>query len=99
KTSSSNNDYRLQALELFGGNTFNTINWNATSQNEIEVIQNVVGITIMDGYGTGRNIIPCQTYTLEKEGVFNDENNDGIAQPGETITYVLTVKNTGDIDI
>src|SRR5690606_30953890 len=26
KTSSSNNDYRLQALELFGGNTFNTIN-------------------------------------------------------------------------
>ncbi len=40
-----------------------------------------------------------ETYSLQKEGTFNDENNDGIAQPGETITYTLTVENTGVIDI
>ncbi|AFL80252.1 conserved repeat protein [Aequorivita sublithincola DSM 14238] len=39
------------------------------------------------------------TYSLEKEGVFNDENGDNVAQPGETITYTLTVKNLGSIDI
>lgn len=80
-------------------NSFNIIPWNVNSDNTIIVTQNIVGATLMDGYGSGRNIIPCETYTLEKEGVFNDENGDGIAQVGETITYTLTVKNKGDIDI
>ncbi|WP_281321879.1 DUF7507 domain-containing protein [Flavobacterium aestivum] len=34
--------------------------------------------------------------TLVKTAVFNDENNDGYAQVGETITYNFTVTNTGD---
>jgi uncharacterized repeat protein (TIGR01451 family) len=34
--------------------------------------------------------------TLFKTGVFNDENNDGLAQPGETISYSFTVENTGN---
>lgn len=80
-------------------NSFNIIPWNVNSDNTIVVTQNIVGATLMDGYGSGRNIVPCETYTLEKEGVFNDENGDGIAQPGETITYTLTVKNAGDLDI
>ncbi|WP_417619862.1 hypothetical protein [Oceanihabitans sediminis] len=80
-------------------NYFNSIQWNTDSINTIVVTQNIVGATLMDGYGTGRNIIPCKTYTLEKDGVFNDENGDGIAQVGESITYILTVKNAGDIDI
>lgn len=33
--------------------------------------------------------------SLIKTGVFNDESNDGYAQPGETITYSFTVTNTG----
>lgn len=42
-------------------NSFNTIQWNTTSDNTIIVTQNVVGQTKMDGYGSGRNIIPCCT--------------------------------------
>ncbi|MDX1774889.1 putative repeat protein (TIGR01451 family) [Oceanihabitans sediminis] len=80
-------------------NYFNTVPWNANSENIIVVTQNVVGATLMNGYGSGQNIIPCRTYSLEKDGVFNDENNDGLAQVGETITYTLRVDNVGDIDI
>src|SRR5690554_5487336 len=80
-------------------NYFNTVPWNANSENIIVVTQNVVGATLMNGHGSGQNIIPCRTYSLEKDGVFNDENNDGLAQVGETITYTLRVENAGDIDI
>ena len=80
-------------------NSFNTIPWNTDSDNTIIVTQNVVGPTGIDGYGYGQNYVSCDTYTLEKEGVFNDENNDGIAQVGETITYTISLTNLGDIDI
>ncbi|WP_179351079.1 DUF7507 domain-containing protein [Winogradskyella vidalii] len=80
-------------------NSFNLIAWNTTSSNTVIVTQNVQGPTLMDGFGSGLNIVPCESYTLEKEGEFNDENNDSIAQPGETITYTITVKNKEDIDI
>ncbi len=33
---------------------------------------------------------------LMKTGTFNDENGDGAAQPGETISYVFVVINTGN---
>ena len=33
---------------------------------------------------------------LEQRGVFNDENDDGFAQVGETISYEFIVKNTGN---
>ncbi|HIB48713.1 MAG TPA: tandem-95 repeat protein [Flavobacteriaceae bacterium] len=35
--------------------------------------------------------------SLEKSGVFNDDNGDGIPQPGETISYVFSVENTGNV--
>ena len=73
--------------------------WNENEPNTIIVTQNVIGDKLMDGYGSGQNIVPCETYTLEKEGVFNDENGDSISQPGETISYTLTIKNAGDLDI
>jgi len=36
---------------------------------------------------------------LEKEGVFNDENGDGLAQVGETISYTFTVYNEGNVTV
>lgn len=57
----------LMKLELFDGNTFNTVNWNQATNNTIEVTQTVVGLTLMAGTGYGRNIIDCACY---KPGVF-----------------------------
>ncbi len=36
---------------------------------------------------------------LIKTAVFNDENDDGSAQAGETITYYFQIKNTGTVDL
>lgn len=34
-------------------------------------------------------------WTISKSGVFQDESQDGFAQPGETIVYTFSVENTG----
>jgi hypothetical protein len=36
---------------------------------------------------------------LIKTSTLNDENGDGISQPGETISYTFTVSNIGSLDI
>jgi len=43
--------------------------------------------------------ILCQdpSIFLEKEGVFNDENANGFADVGETISYYFSVTNTGNL--
>ena len=54
----------LFPLELFNGASFNTISWNSTTNNQIIISQRKTGPTTIDGYGYGRNIIPCAPCTL-----------------------------------
>lgn len=98
----------LEPLEVFLPNETNqpavqldSVVWSTdpTLPNNITVSQNVIGATQMVGFGYGLNIKSCQTCTIEKAGFFEDENNDGYAQIGETITYTFKVKNLGDLDI
>ena len=44
-------------------------------------------------------LTPSPSIAIIKRGEFNDLNNDGSAQVGETITYSFEVKNTGNVTL
>src|SRR5699024_9589024 len=90
---------RLYKLELMNGNHFNNIQWNGNmADNTVIVTQRIVGPTVMEAAGYGVDIT-CDTFDLVKEGNFNDENGDGFAQEGETITYTFELANANGMDI
>jgi uncharacterized repeat protein (TIGR01451 family) len=49
----------LFPLELFNGNSFNSITWNTTAPNTVVASQSVIGGTNMTGHGNGVKIVPC----------------------------------------
>lgn len=97
----------LEELEVFNKITKETVQlssvaWNKSSDfsaNKIRVTQNVVNVTRMYGFGYGQQQKECETCTIEKEGIFKDENQNSFAEEGETILYTFDVKNAGDMDI
>ncbi|MDY7093023.1 MAG: hypothetical protein SX243_08635 [Acidobacteriota bacterium] len=44
-------------------------------------------------------VVGSPALELIKTGLFNDENGDGVAQVGETITYFFEVTNIGTVDL
>ncbi|MFD0700011.1 DUF7507 domain-containing protein [Myroides pelagicus] len=101
-------DANLEELEVFDTNTksvvsLQSIHWISTGTakdaNVVDVTQNVIGQTMMYGFGYGQQAKECETLTLEKEGAFIDESKDGYAQIGESIQYAFKVKNLGDMEV
>lgn len=96
----------LEELEFFSpsgaATSFNNIPWisdDSETNNKITIFQTIPGETSISAYAYVMQVRECETFTVEKEGFFNDENRDEWAQVGESITYTFNVINAGDMDI
>ena len=76
------------------------------TQAEIDAGDDIVNIATVDSNETGPEtddaiVTVAQTpgIELEKSGTFVDENGDGFAQVGETISYSFAVTNTGNVTL
>ena len=56
---------RLYPLELFDGNSLNTIVWNASATNDVVITQVVAGGTALKGKGYGLNFVTTPTISIE----------------------------------
>ncbi|MEC4054282.1 choice-of-anchor L domain-containing protein [Myroides odoratimimus] len=82
--------------------SLNSVDWKkqgaGTDVNKITVKQNVIGETLMAGFGYGQQIKECETCTVDKDGELKAINPKNV-KVGEVITYTFKVKNLGDMDI
>jgi hypothetical protein len=55
-----------------------------------------------DVSGTGTNVYPYSSspqLTVDKSGVVNDSDGDGVIEVGEKIDYTIVVTNTGNVTV
>lgn len=78
----------LFPLELFNGNTFNSITWNTSAPNTVIAAQSVVGVTYMTGRGNGVKVVPCHCVKPGAAGT-----PDGFAKMGVLTKGTPTVAN------
>ena len=91
--------YSITQDDINAGEVINQATAEGTAPNGDVVSDLSDDDSILENDATITPLCQDAAIALVKTGVFNDENGDGIAQEGETITYTFTVTNTGNTDI
>ncbi|MDG1233722.1 MAG: OmpA family protein [Pseudomonadales bacterium] len=95
--------YLMSQSDVDSGGVSNSVVASATSPHNTSVSD-----TSDDGDDTDGNTVDDETVILiaqfpsiavAKTASFNDENSDGFAQSGESISYVFSIKNTGNVSL
>jgi len=92
-------DYTITQLDIDNGQVVNiaTANGRDSDGDRVSDQSNASVVMITGEEETGGDDNP--SISLTKSAVFNDENNDGFGQVGETITYSFLVCNTGNTQV
>ena len=90
--------YNLTLADLNNGSVTNTATVNGVTNNNTPV-SDVSGTSGTNNEPTLINLTQNPEINLVKTSRFNDENNNGFAEVGETITYTFVATNTGDVTL
>jgi gliding motility-associated-like protein/uncharacterized repeat protein (TIGR01451 family) len=94
-------NYTITQEDLDIGSVTNsaTVSGVDTLGNEISDISDQGNPTDGDDNPTVTTLDQLPEIAIVKEAVFNDDNKDGFAQSGETITYTFKVANVGNVTL
>ncbi len=91
-------DYILTQADFDAGKVKNSATVEGKDVHD-KPVKDTSGNTPNDDDETVTVISELSKITLTKTAQFNDENGDGYAQLGESITYTFTVKNVGNVTV
>jgi len=90
--------YTIDEDDIDAGQVTNTATAEGTAP-DATVVSDVSGATTTDDDPTTTTLCQNPSIAIVKTGTFNDEDDDGCSNVGETISYEFTVFNTGNVTL